>query len=589
MSLIKRNYARVINLEGKYVRSTRFASVGTISGTVTLPPNSQVVLDDFGGTVDAVVSSLDGGRPSLLPVYTSGGVLVGSSFDSSGNYTLTGIPTSYPVAIIYRVRTKLSLFDSEATDIIGQSTLEGGGGGPGHNPVTITTPANGLSIDGAQDLSLAQASATTDGALTGTDWSTFNSKQPALGFTPENVSNKDATDTLGASDTKYPTQKAVKTYVDTGLGTKPNMSALDTEILFDDAGTIKGATNFTYNKTSKEIRGQNNVTYFILNKVLSPGTGDPDYTAADFYNSNSSAGVRMCTSDGDTAVALLAFKGTNIAVMGTPNAAMEFQAGNLYAAHASTAIGTCTVGIYTNPSTSKTYIGALGVEDFGDGTSAGVAAIDGDDNAVILADGTNAITAAGKVEITNDTVGIVEICKKATLTESPVGIHFAGGDIDVRIGDLDIYGAAMILNKGLVQTNFCTVGEAMALFAPDVEVRVASNDGFAVAGKYTDPHTSAEYTGGLGVKEIDLPAGGSVSVGAAATDGTNLAVIADGTNALNIITGPIAVSDEEQWERSGTGLAELGNNCPADDTASPHKWLRIKDEEGNTLYIPAWK
>lgn len=35
-----------------------------------------------------------------------------------------------------------------------------------------------------------------------------------LGYTPENISNKDTTTTLGTSDTKYPSQKAVKVYVD---------------------------------------------------------------------------------------------------------------------------------------------------------------------------------------------------------------------------------------------------------------------------------------------------------------------------------------------------------------------------------------
>lgn len=41
-----------------------------------------------------------------------------------------------------------------------------------------------------------------------------DTKQAALGFTAENVANKDTTTTLGTSDTAYPSQKAVKTYVD---------------------------------------------------------------------------------------------------------------------------------------------------------------------------------------------------------------------------------------------------------------------------------------------------------------------------------------------------------------------------------------
>jgi hypothetical protein len=43
----------------------------------------------------------------------------------------------------------------------------------------------------------------------------INAKQDSLGFTAENVANKDTSGTLASnSDTKYPSQKAVKTYVD---------------------------------------------------------------------------------------------------------------------------------------------------------------------------------------------------------------------------------------------------------------------------------------------------------------------------------------------------------------------------------------
>ena len=61
---------------------------------------------------------------------------------------------------------------------------------------------------------------TSDHALlTNLDYASANhiGFQPALGFTAENVANKDTTTTLGSSDTKYPSQKAVKTYVDTAI------------------------------------------------------------------------------------------------------------------------------------------------------------------------------------------------------------------------------------------------------------------------------------------------------------------------------------------------------------------------------------
>jgi hypothetical protein len=56
-----------------------------------------------------------------------------------------------------------------------------------HAAVTIST-ANGLSLVG-QALSLTLASAGVTGALSGTDWSTFNSKQAALGYTPLNAAS----------------------------------------------------------------------------------------------------------------------------------------------------------------------------------------------------------------------------------------------------------------------------------------------------------------------------------------------------------------------------------------------------------------
>jgi hypothetical protein len=64
---------------------------------------------------------------------------------------------------------------------------------------------------------LPTASATNRGALSSTDWSTFNGKQNALGFTPEDVANKSTATTLGTSNTLYPTQAAVKTYVDNAV------------------------------------------------------------------------------------------------------------------------------------------------------------------------------------------------------------------------------------------------------------------------------------------------------------------------------------------------------------------------------------
>jgi len=73
------------------------------------------------------------------------------------------------------------------------------------------------SATGTHTFNLPTASATNTGKLSSADWSTFDGKQNALGFTPEDVANKSDSFTASSSTT-YATTKAL---VD-GLDTKQN-------------------------------------------------------------------------------------------------------------------------------------------------------------------------------------------------------------------------------------------------------------------------------------------------------------------------------------------------------------------------------
>jgi hypothetical protein len=82
--------------------------------------------------------------------------------------------------------------------------------------LAVGTSGTDFAISSATDthtFNLPTASASNRGALSSTDWSTFNSKQNALGFTAENVANKENT-TLDTSTSKYPTNRLVKEYAD---------------------------------------------------------------------------------------------------------------------------------------------------------------------------------------------------------------------------------------------------------------------------------------------------------------------------------------------------------------------------------------
>ncbi len=104
---------RVTNLEERYEYYEIFESTNSGSGTVTKPTNSTIILNFYPEGVDALVAKLDTqGRPLDEPVYTAGGVLVTTTFDTNGNYVLSGTPSAYPVGIVYFIKIQSQYSDN---------------------------------------------------------------------------------------------------------------------------------------------------------------------------------------------------------------------------------------------------------------------------------------------------------------------------------------------------------------------------------------------------------------------------------------------------------------------------------------------
>lgn len=144
----------------------------------------------------------------------------------SGRYTLD--TSGHIVPVTTNVQDLGSAAKKFRTLYLGTSIVFGDGTTQtSATQVAVNAPLTNSGTSQNANLSIIQAGASASGYLSSTDWNTFNNKQAALGFTPENVSNKDVDGTLASnSDTKYPSQKAVKTYSDALMTTNRTLGGI---------------------------------------------------------------------------------------------------------------------------------------------------------------------------------------------------------------------------------------------------------------------------------------------------------------------------------------------------------------------------
>jgi len=87
---------RVDTLENTIFKITYYENITGSSGTVTKPQGSTILLNTWENGIDALVSKAVGG----IPNFDSGGILV-NSFDTDGNFSLSGSIPSNPASLIY--------------------------------------------------------------------------------------------------------------------------------------------------------------------------------------------------------------------------------------------------------------------------------------------------------------------------------------------------------------------------------------------------------------------------------------------------------------------------------------------------------
>jgi len=95
--------SQLADLLGTIFRITYYEDITAISGTITPPQGATIILNNWPGGLDALVSKIVDNRPN----YENGGV-TNISLDTSGNYLNSGaVPTS-PAAFIYVIEISLA-------------------------------------------------------------------------------------------------------------------------------------------------------------------------------------------------------------------------------------------------------------------------------------------------------------------------------------------------------------------------------------------------------------------------------------------------------------------------------------------------
>jgi len=94
--------SRMATLENTLYKITYYENITGSSGTVTKPQGSTILLNTWENGTDALVSKAVAG----IPNFDSGSIFV-SSFDTDGNYSLSGTIPSNPASLIYVIEISL--------------------------------------------------------------------------------------------------------------------------------------------------------------------------------------------------------------------------------------------------------------------------------------------------------------------------------------------------------------------------------------------------------------------------------------------------------------------------------------------------
>jgi hypothetical protein len=180
-----------------------------------------------------------------------------------------------------------------------------------HNAVTIGT-ANGLSLS-TQVLSLGLASTSTTGALSSTDWNTFNNKTSNTG-TVTSVGLSSATSGVTIGSTPITTSGTITLAIATASGSQQGLLSSTDWTTFNNKQnaltnpvTGTGTTNYLPKFTGASTIGNSQIfdngTTVFINAITAPALGSPEFFVK-MGTANSYEGILVASSSNNNVIAI---------------------------------------------------------------------------------------------------------------------------------------------------------------------------------------------------------------------------------------------------------------------------------------------
>ena len=116
-----------LGADGEKILATYYEITSAASGTISFPSGATLIEDSFQDLEEALVSQTSASKPSFNAAVDAGGNRCVCTLNSAGAYSISPTPSSYPVAILYRVEQPLSTFNP--TYAVLEDVERAGGGG----------------------------------------------------------------------------------------------------------------------------------------------------------------------------------------------------------------------------------------------------------------------------------------------------------------------------------------------------------------------------------------------------------------------------------------------------------------------------